>query len=162
MAFKSVVESGDHKLWYFTLNAISVGKNGNNTRRSDVQLVQFFLKKFYEQQPYLRQVSGLSGIKIDGIAGEKTAKGIWWFQHANSGIGNSIKVDGLVSVMLGNGISSISSTVYTILHLNRYFQMQGDGKEHHRNLEKHPDIIENAPELVAELSKQTFDADRRV
>lgn len=141
---------------YLTVNAISVGKNGNNARRPDVQLVQFFLRKFYEQQPYLRQVSGLTEIKIDGIAGKKTAQGILYFQNAFAGTGKSITPDGLVSVITNLGVSGITRSVYTIVHLNRYFQMQGEGKEHYMHLENHPDIKAFAPELRAELAGWAF------
>ena len=156
MAMKLRILAADDTPMYLTINGTTVGKNGNNRVRTDVQLVQFFLKKFYEQQPYIRQLSGLSGIKIDGIAGSQTAKGILWFQKANLGTGKSVTADGLVNVMTPSGVSPTQHTVYTIVHLNVYFRKQGEGNEHYRNLEKHPDIIAYAPELHAELSGQKF------
>ena len=141
---------------YLTINGTTVGRNGNNRVRSDVQLVQFFLRKFYEQQPYVRKLAGITEIKIDGIAGPTTAKGILWFQKANEGSGKSITADGLVNVMAPSGVSATKHTVYTIVHLNVYFRKQGQGKEHYQNLERHPDIIAYAPELHAELSGQKF------
>lgn len=152
MAVKLTIPNGG-KTWHLYVNATSVGTNGNNSVRTDIQLVQFFLKKFYEREPYLRQMSGLTGVKIDGKSGPKTAKGILWFQKAHAGLGNSIAADGLVDVITSTGLTPNHHTVYTIIHLNSYFREKGQGRETFDKLENHPDIITYAPELHAELSK---------
>lgn len=145
--------SGD--LGVFTLNETSVGKRGNNKKRSDVQLIQFFLRQFYKAHPELfillpKTKSNSNLIIIDGDCGGQTKAGILHFQKDRS-IDAKIKVDSLVDVA-HSLISSISKTTYTIHHLNHWFQLHAEGKEHHGNLENHPDVIAYAPELHAELA----------
>lgn len=141
-----------------TLNDISVGLKGNNYRRADVQLVQFFLKQYYDKHPdRFRKLprSSANRFMIDGICGGQTTSGIWHFQQFQRNGGVSIAVDGLVDVCNNDSpYSTISQTRYTILHLNRWFLKFGDGREHNANLERHPDIIRYAPELQAELAMQ--------
>ena len=157
MAQKRPMFTGDGKTMHLTVNTITVGKNGNNTRRADVQLVQFFLKKFYEHSAPARQMSGIKEIKIDGIAGNKTIAGIYWFQKYRSMNGSYLKVDSLVSIMTNfTGGSAITGTAYTIADLNIYFRNYGEGKEHSEHLENHPDIIQYAPELKSELAHWAF------
>lgn len=138
----------------FTLNEISVGKNGNNYRRADVQLVQFFLRDWYKRNPgqhhHLPQSSRGKLIKIDGICGNTTNSAIYGLQKFIRSDGGNIVADGLVDVAHST-LSTITSSVYTIHYLNRIFRKYGDGNEHHGNLENHPDIIAYAPELQSEL-----------
>lgn len=141
-----------------TINDISIGLGGNNYRRADVQLVQFFLKQFYDKHPEIFSKlprSSAGRFVIDGICGGQTTSGIRQFQKSQRDNGALIAVDGLVDVCSSDSpVSSISRTVYTILHLNGWFQKFGEGREHCANLEKHPDILEYAPELQAELAVQ--------
>lgn len=142
----------------FTLNETSIGANGNNRKRTDVQLVQFFLRQFYKAHPELFKLlpktsAGDGTIKIDGICGGQTSKGIYYFQKHMKQAGVSIMVDGKVDVALGTS-SSISNTIYTIHHLNGWFQKWADATG---NVEKHPDCIKFAPELQAELCAHGID-----
>lgn len=137
------------------VNEISVGMNGHNKRRSDVQLIQFFLRQFYIKHPQLFKalppIKNPDGfVKIDGDAGGQTKTGVKVFQNYERSKGFLIATDGLVDVPRG-AVSSISGTVYTILALNAWFNFFGEGKEHSGHLENHPDIISFAPELRTEL-----------
>lgn len=147
-------------IWEITTNDISVGLGGNNYRRSDVQLVQFFLKQFYDKHPEIfgkLPKSSANKFMIDGICGSQTTSGIRYFQHYQKEGNMSIAADGLVDVCNNQSpFSTISHTVYTILHLNGWFQKNGEGREHNAHLETHPDIVRYAPELRAELAAQQF------
>jgi hypothetical protein len=160
MANKVLADKGGPQLWDITINDISVGLGGNNYRRADVQLVQFFLKQFYDKHPeifYKLPRSSANRFMIDGICGGQTTSGIRYFQdyQRNGGGGQPLAVDGLVDVCNKDSpISTISRTLYTILSLNDWFQKYGDGREHNANLERHPDIIRYAPELRMELALQ--------
>lgn len=151
MARKQYV-SDDQGEAIFTFNETSVGMNGNNRKRTDVQLIQFFLRQFYKAHPELfvllpKTSKGGSMILIDGFYGGQTGKGIWYFQKHHKNKGFSIQVDGLVNVGK-EAESSISQTVYTINYLNSWFMKWSDPTG---NVEKHPDCIAYAPELQAEL-----------
>jgi hypothetical protein len=145
------------ELGVFTLNETSVGRGGNNRKRSDVQLIQFFLMEFYfEHMEFFdgrvpRTKNGTPGIKIDGICGRQTELGIFHFQKAFADAGFPITVDGQVNVAR-TITSQINSNMYTIMHINNWFRLEGNGKQFHGNLENHPDLIQFAPELQAELA----------
>lgn len=140
----------------FALNDTRIGRYGDNKKRSDIQLVQFFLKQFYRLHPaYFRMLpqtrSKAAVIVIDGKYGKQTEEGIIYFQLFMQKKGIPIKPDGLVSVphsLRGPN----SNTVYTIHRLNHYFKLNGEHKEYHGRLEDHPDIVAFAPELRAELA----------
>ncbi len=159
MARKEVANTPGNVLIIHTINETIVGRgNGNNKRLADVQLVQFFLRQFYKQHPELfrrlpKTRTGNGQIKIDGIFGGQTETGILLFQRFQNAFGARIlSEDGIVNVA-STEISKISRTLYTILALNEHFRRFGDGKELHNQLEKHPDIIGSAPELLSELSR---------
>lgn len=156
MARKENFDNNVGDIGVVTLNETSVGKGGYNYKRSDVQLVQFFLRQFYKNHPELfvllpKTKSKSNFIIIDGIYGPQTEAGILLYQKSVAEKGTPVKVDGLVDVA-NSVISSISKTTYTIILLNANFRYFGEGKEHIRNLENHPDIKAYAPELQAELS----------
>jgi len=139
----------------FTLNETSVGKGGNNRKRSDIQLIQFFLKQFYDQNPALFALlpptkKRHSVVVIDGVYGSQTEAAILLFQKDVKARGSSVKVDGLVDV--ATGLRSVNSkTQFTIMFLNFFFMTRGEGKEHHGKLENHPEVFAFAPELAGEL-----------
>ena len=157
MARKEDMTRGSDPLFgVFTLNEISVGVGGNNYRRSDIQLIQFFLRQFYKLHSELfvllpKTKSNSNFILIDGDCGGQTKNGVLIFQKARKQLGLSIAVDGLVDVAHSN-YASISKTAYTIHRLNLWFMQFAEGKEHHGKLENHPDIITYAPELRTELA----------
>ncbi len=139
----------------FTLNETTVGKNGNNQRRSDVQLVQFFLRQFYMKHPDLFVLLPKTRIPsnfiiIDGKNGKQTEEGIKLFQTFQRNSGVPVIIDGKVSVP--NADTTPTNDFFTILVLNGFFRRFGEGKEHHGNLENHPDVIAFAPELLGELT----------
>lgn len=157
MARKENMTDLNPDMGVFTLNETSVGRNANNKKRSDVQLVQFFLHQFYSNHPEMfdgrvpRTKNGVPAIKIDGICGKQTELGILQFQKYYAEDAIPITVDGQVNI--ARSISSqINGNVYTILYLNDWFKHNGSGKEFHGNLENHPVIKQFAPELQAELA----------
>jgi peptidoglycan hydrolase-like protein with peptidoglycan-binding domain len=142
------------------INETSVGAGGNNKRRSDVQLVQFFLRQFYkshrslfEKLPPTKNPDGF--VKIDGSFGPQTQGAISTFQNHEKSLGLPIATDGLVDVPKGM-ISSISGTVYTIVVLNslyNFLEARSTGG-FVTNIQDHPDIVAFAPELRSELNAQ--------
>jgi hypothetical protein len=94
-------------------------------KRDDVMLVQYLLKRVYQQgqncNPPL-QANGTTSLKIDGMYGPKTQGAIEKFQLEMRRNGRSIATDGCVDSELGDSAtSSISKTGYTISWLNKYF-----------------------------------------
>jgi peptidoglycan hydrolase-like protein with peptidoglycan-binding domain len=101
-------------------------------KRDDVMLVQYLLKRVYEQGHNCNpQLGGntwgdphvsIAGLKIDGLYGPRTASAIQQFQLELRRNGNSIATDGRVDPEIGEeATSSISKTGYTISWLNKYF-----------------------------------------
>jgi peptidoglycan hydrolase-like protein with peptidoglycan-binding domain len=143
------------------INETSVGAGGNNKRRSDVQLVQFFLRQFYKSHPEqfkkLPKTKNPDGfVKIDGSFGPQTQGAISTFQNLEKSKGLPIATDGLVDVPKGI-ISSISGTLYTIIALNslyNFLEARSTGG-FVTKIEDHPDIVTFAPELRAELIAQS-------
>ncbi len=148
-------EDGD----FFVLNETIIGKGGDNRKFSDVQLIQFFLRQFFIPRPQLfaklpkPRRTATPVLTIDGKFGPQTATGIVEFQKFVRDAGQgTIKVDGLVNVATGFR-SSISKTIYTIMHLNLFFFNDNNNGDPNfsKKIENHPDIIAFAPELRAEL-----------
>jgi hypothetical protein len=88
---------------------------------------------------------------MDGICGRQTELAILHFQKFQSQGGAPIIADGLVNVSRTFS-SGITGMPYTIGFLNDWFRQFGNGNQFHGNLENHPLILENAPELQAELA----------
>ena len=156
MARKENMDDFEQGLGVFTINETSVGIGGNNRKRSDVQLIQFFLMHFYFEHPELfallpRTSTGSGFVKIDGICGKQTQMCIWHYQNYVARDGFPTKVDGLVSVARAVG-SPITGEIFTIHNINNWFRLHGSGKEFHGKLENHPNIIQFAPELRSELA----------
>ena len=157
MARKENMADVQEDLGVFSINETSVGIGGNNRKRTDVQLIQFFLMQFYFEHeemfdgrvPKTKQGSPI--IKIDGICGRQTEMGIWHHQQYITRSGFPIRVDGLVSVARAV-VSPFGGEVYTIHSLNNWFRLNANGKEFHGKLEDHPNIIQFAPELRSELA----------
>lgn len=117
-------------------------------KRDDVMLVQYFLKRIYQEcdrvMPPLPDTGGASKLKVDGLHGPKTQKAIETFQLELRRRGTNIATDGCVDSEKGE-VSSISKTQYTITWLNKYFGSL------------HPDLIINVsadPECPAELKQK--------
>lgn len=141
-----------------TLNETIVGKGGDNRRRSDIQLVQFFLRQFFNEHPERfaklpkTRINASNGFTIDGVCGRQTEAGIVDFQRFLVARGfRTQPVDGLVNVATSK-VSRITNSQYTIFTLNLFFNAFGDMPEFLQNLENHPDVIQSAPELQAELA----------
>src|SRR5262249_26735498 len=117
------------------------GQRAAPNNRDDVMLVQFFLKRVYQNSPrYLRSPDGV--MVIDGIIGPITQRWINRFQLDTRNAGRSVRVDGIVNQAHGS-VASISRTVYTIIHLNSAFK------------EAEPavfDDLEDDPEVPPELA----------
>ena len=144
----------------FILNETSVGAGGDNRKRSDVQLIQFFLRHFFIPRPGLfaklpkPRKTAPPVVAIDGNFGPQTAAGIIEFQKfMRDSAKLPTRVDGIVDVATGF-VSKISRTHYTIHSFNVFFfnENSANNPDILNNLEKHPDIVAFAPELQAELA----------
>jgi hypothetical protein len=95
-------------------------------RRDDVMLVQFLLKKIWQDHAD-RSIAVLGPapepgqIAVDGYYGPITARWISRFQMALSNQGYGVTLDGRVDRAHGM-VGSISHTTYTIVHLNSAFR----------------------------------------
>jgi hypothetical protein len=141
---------------FFTINETRVGVGGDNNKRSDIQLIQFFLRKFFGRHPELfrrlpRTSNSPGQVAIDGLVGAQTKTGILLFQQHEGRAGSGLVQDGLVSVAQ-SFVSPISQKRFTIILLNLWFEQHSGEAEFLTKLESHPDIIRFAPELQAELS----------
>ena len=89
-------------------------------RRDDVMLVQYLLKRVYQEWEKRGEPSkGISLLKIDGMYGPQTQRAIEQFQLDVARSGRSIATDGCVDSERGDtAYSSISRTGYTISWLN--------------------------------------------
>lgn len=99
-------------------------------KRDDVMLVQYLLKRVYQQgyraQPPLKSGVGdphsPAELMIDGIYGPGTQHAIEQFQLEMRRNGQNIATDGCVDPEKGqSSTASISKTGYTISWLNKYF-----------------------------------------
>jgi hypothetical protein len=145
--------------FYYYMNETSVGQGGQNKRRSDIQLVQFFLNQFYIGHPELFKLlpstgSGAASVDIDGQVGLQTIEGIRQFQINRNVADRPAVVDGKVSVAQGDVIPG-TNTEYTIHRLNLWFFTAPGNRESNAqwkgNLHSHP-AIAGASELQAELA----------
>jgi hypothetical protein len=102
----------------------SVGKNGRNHNRADVQLVQYLLNLILVRPALLRHLPGLSPPKplvTNGICTRETNDAILWFQKAmNSFFGPTLAEDGTVNNADNTRYGTIHKTRYTIYMLNWY------------------------------------------
>ena len=117
---------GSRKAFSQTATGSSYTSSYEPNKRDDVMLVQYLLKRVYQQgqnaNPPLNQSNGTMDLKIDGSYGPKTQKAIEQFQLEMRRNGRSIATDGCVDSELGDSAtSSISKTGYTISWLNKYF-----------------------------------------
>lgn len=117
---------GSRKAFSQTATGSSYTSSFEPNKRDDVMLVQYLLKRVYQQgqnaQPPLNQQNGTTALKIDGLYGPKTQKAIEQFQLEMRRNGRSIATDGCVDTELGDSATSfISKTGYTISWLNKYF-----------------------------------------
>jgi hypothetical protein len=139
----------------FTVTHTPIGdrRGVTNKRTADVQLVQFFLKHFYAANPRLyAQLPKTKNGKflIDGDCGAQTKSGIWVYQTYEQKRGNGIYPDGVVDPATTYANPN-SINAYTILALNTWYIDNTDGANY-LDLENHPDIRRDAPELYIELA----------
>jgi peptidoglycan hydrolase-like protein with peptidoglycan-binding domain len=120
------LSSGGTQMQSITKSTASYEPN----KRDDVMLVQYLLKRVYQQgqnaQPPLKSGVGdphsPAALKIDGIYGPKTQGAIEHFQLEMRRNGRNIATDGCVDSERGeSATASISHTGYTISWLNKYF-----------------------------------------
>jgi hypothetical protein len=106
--------------------------SGEPNKRDDVMLVQYLLKRVYQQGHNCSPQLGANtwgdphespaGLKIDGFYGPKTARAIEQFQLEMRRNGRNIATDGCVDPEIGDdSVSSISKTQYSISVLNEFF-----------------------------------------
>jgi peptidoglycan hydrolase-like protein with peptidoglycan-binding domain len=103
----------------------AVGPGAPN-RPDDVMLVQLLLKKVYARNRGLTVPPGR--MVVDGFFGPITHAWIRQFQRqAKFDKDCNVALDGVVDRYKGNRVSSISKTVYTILHLNGVIRKDDPG-----------------------------------
>src|SRR5262245_18659567 len=104
-----IIVTADGTDWYYYTNETSVGSGGDNRRRSDIQLVQFFLYHFSLGHPELfkqlpKPGSGSATVDIDGAVGRQTVAAIRSFQTYENSANQPAVIDGKVSVSRGEYI----------------------------------------------------------
>lgn len=139
-------------------NLVPVGAprgDDTNTDRASNQLVQFFLRKFFERKPELfpRGSGGAREFLLDGKVGPQTIEGIRRFQLSRRQGGIPVLVDARVSVAQGITIDSAGNR-WTIHLLNSDFLVLSSTEEEFNSLFLHPEINSEAPELASELARE--------
>lgn len=124
----------------------AVGQNAPN-RRTDVLLVQFFLRELFNH-PVLKPVKPAGEIVVNGICDDTTKAWILDFQRQHKQRGFRIQTDGRVDHATGQQWSRTPRTGshYTIGLLN--FRYRQRFRREHDALELHPRM---PAELAAEL-----------
>jgi hypothetical protein len=122
-----VTNTGDDDMPQIYNVSFGVGPDiGGFYRRDDIMLVQYLLKKVWQEhgndfeQP-LPPPPEPGSINVDGYYGPITARWIRRYQEEAAKAGISQLVDGRVDRAHGK-LSSISQTVYMIWHLNHDFR----------------------------------------
>jgi hypothetical protein len=145
---------GKRQRIYENLVAVGAPKSGEttNTDRASIQLVQFFLRKFFAKHPELRkQLPGPSGkFLLDGKVGQQTIAGIDLFQSFFRTRGFPIIEDARVSVPIGRAVPGTEKR-WTIHALNVFYFLRS-GETDFDSLFVNPEIVAEAPELAAELT----------
>ena len=142
---------------HFTMNTYSIGENQANRHKPDVQLIQFFLWKFYNANMQLFSslptVSRTPEIIIDGRCGPQTITGILNFQKQHQIRGCPIWVDGVVH-STKHLLTPRNAAMYTIWWLNQWFVVNGEEPDEQKaDLTLHPIVRARAPELCNELHR---------
>ncbi len=138
----------------FWINETKVGQNQFGGKKSDVELVQFFLKQFFLQHPELfkklpKTRTNASFILIDGVVGDQTIEGIRSFQTFQKGGDPKQVADGVVSVPPFGHTGILHAGMHTILKLNLWIGAKTNIDTSH--LERHLDILMFAPNLLREM-----------
>ena len=101
---------------------------GRPNRRSDVLLVQYFLRESFKGTPKFQREPFPEVVKVDGVAGRQTFAAIDHFQKVLKKGGSSIATDGRVDPVAGDQThGAISGTQYTIIFLNQGFSVARPG-----------------------------------
>ena len=121
------------------------------------QLVQFFLRKFFQKHPELlpRTSSRSNAFLMDGKVGPQTLEGINRFQTFQHRRGVPLFLDQRVSVPLGVNVPGTQKR-YTIHLLNSVF-FKLAGEDEFNNLAQNQEIRNEAPELAGELVRAEED-----
>lgn len=139
-----------------TVNDTQIGdrRGLSNSRRADVQLIQFFLSQFFAANPKLfKQLPPTKSGRflIDGDCGPQTKNGIWVFQTYEHRRGTAIHPDGVVDPATPSTTENDPRSA-TILALNQWYFQNGGAKFFYARIQEHPDVRKFAPELRAELA----------
>jgi hypothetical protein len=122
----------------------AVGPGAPN-QRTDVLLVQFFLRELFKQ-PDLLPDKPPGDLAVDGIFGPVTAQWINRYQKQLLRKGFSVQADGRVDPAQGElafSKGSISHKRYTIWHMNQSYRKRHQQSHNH---------LERAPGVPAELA----------
>ena len=145
----------------YTVNT-PVGKGADNKKIADNQLVQLFLREFYNSRPALFKKlpkpttdRTTQSILIDDKVGPQTIVGISVFQKEVIRLGGSaVFQDGVVSVPKGLRVAG-TNHIFTIVQLNGFFFQNRVHAPFIENLEDHP-FVKVLPELSADLRRNKF------
>lgn len=141
---------GGQRRMYENLVSVGAPKESNtNADKASNQLVQFFLRKFFEKNPGKMPKSKFSKFLLDGKVGTQTTQGIGIFQTHARNAGTPLFVDSRVSVPLGINVPGTGMR-WTIHALNSFFFLRF-GEAAFNNLFANSEISKEAPELSAEL-----------
>lgn len=135
-------------------NLVPVGMprrgDGANTDLASNQLVQFFLRKFFQKKPGLLPRG--TTFLLDGKVGPQTIDGINRFQTLERNAGVPLFLDSRVNVPTGINVPGTGMR-WTIHTLNSFF-IRSEGEDAFNRLFQNPEILANAPVLAAELALQ--------
>lgn len=139
-------------------NLVPVGtrraRDNANTDEASNQLVQFFLRKFFDGRPGLVP-PGPGKTKrflLDGKVGGQTVEGIARFQAFAKRSGIPLFDDARVSVAAGINVPGTQNR-WTIHALNSFFH-SAVGEKEFNNLFANDEISKEAPALAAELVRE--------
>lgn len=113
-----LAQSADGERCYYAIGH-AVGPGGRN-QRTDVMLVQYFLREIFARDSFFQQKPFAGGpLGVDGWIGPQTCKAILHFQTVLKSNGRSIVTDGRVDSAHNTSIFTLTPTIYW---LNVYFK----------------------------------------
>ncbi len=117
---------------------------GCPNKRTDVMLVQYFLRRLYYNSVKQYKPDG-PPVEVTGVCDDRTKAWILFFQKELTSTGNNVLVDGRVDPGKQGQLSAISRTGYTIEGLN---------VQHAKRYRKDHDYLELSPNVPAELRSE--------
>lgn len=118
-----LAQTQDGQRCYYAIGH-AVGPGGRN-QRTDVLLVQYFLREIFARDEFFRQKPFMAGpLAVDGWIGPQTCKAILHFQTVLKSNGRSIVTDGRVDSAHDISIFKVTPTIYW---MNVYYKENRPG-----------------------------------